>query len=58
MTGIPGNIVFDEEERLKNDCVLVAGGGPVGLVLATVLASYGISSVIFERNETTTRYEY
>lgn len=35
--------------------VVIAGGGPVGLLLATVLAYYGVKSVLFERNETTTR---
>ena len=42
-------------EYLKDDCVLIAGGGPVGLVLATVLSYYGIRSVILERNATTTK---
>lgn len=44
------------EECLGDDCVLIAGGGPVGLVLATILASYGVKSVLLERNETTTKY--
>ncbi|KAH7110715.1 FAD-binding domain-containing protein [Dactylonectria macrodidyma] len=35
--------------------VLIAGGGPVGLLAATVLAHYGVRSVILERNESTTR---
>lgn len=47
----------DMEERLNKGTVLIAGGGPVGLVLATTLASYGVRSVVLERNETTTRYE-
>jgi hypothetical protein len=42
-------------EHLEDGCVLIAGGGPVGLVLATVLSYYGIKSVILERNATTTR---
>ncbi|KAH8812864.1 FAD-binding domain-containing protein [Xylogone sp. PMI_703] len=46
----------DTVERLDKDCVLIAGGGPVGLFLATVLAHYGVKSVILERNETTTRW--
>lgn len=42
-------------ECLDNETVAIAGGGPVGLILATTLAKYGIKSVIFERNETTTK---
>jgi FAD-dependent monooxygenase len=44
-----------DEERLGDDCVLIVGGGPVGLVLATTLAFYGVKSVVLERNETTTK---
>jgi 2-polyprenyl-6-methoxyphenol hydroxylase-like FAD-dependent oxidoreductase len=36
--------------------VLIAGGGPVGLMLATVLGSYGIKTMLVERNLTTTRH--
>jgi len=36
--------------------VLIAGGGPVGLMLANVLGSYGVSCVVVERNPTTTRH--
>ena len=36
--------------------MLIAGGGPVGMTLAHVLAHYGIRSVLAERNETTTRH--
>ena len=42
-------------EHLEDDRVLIAGGGPVGLVLATTLSSYGIKSLIVERNATTTK---
>jgi FAD-dependent monooxygenase len=42
-------------ETLSHDTILIAGGGPVGLLVATVLAHYGVKSVILERNETTTR---
>jgi ribulose 1,5-bisphosphate synthetase/thiazole synthase len=42
-------------ERLDQDTVVIAGGGPVGLILATVLAKYGVKSVILERNESTTK---
>src|ERR1700736_659403 len=36
--------------------VLVAGGGPTGLVLASVLSGYGINCVLVERNTHTTRF--
>ena len=36
--------------------VLIAGGGPVGMTLAHVLAHYGVRSILIERNETTTRH--
>jgi 2-polyprenyl-6-methoxyphenol hydroxylase-like FAD-dependent oxidoreductase len=36
--------------------VLIAGGGPVGMTLALVLAQYGVRSILVERNETTTRH--
>lgn len=36
--------------------VLIAGGGPVGLTLARVLALRGVRSVLAERNESTTRH--
>jgi FAD-dependent monooxygenase len=45
----------DAEESLESDTVLIVGGGPVGLVLATTLAHYGVKSVVLERNKTTTR---
>jgi FAD-dependent monooxygenase len=48
-----GNL--SETEILPENCVLVIGGGPVGLCLAMTLAYYGVKSVILERNETTTR---
>jgi FAD-dependent monooxygenase len=43
------------EEALPHGSVLIMGGGPVGLILATILAYYGVKSVILERNETTTK---
>lgn len=36
--------------------VLIAGGGPVGMTLAAVLAHFGIRSILVERNDTTTRH--
>jgi len=45
-----------EEENLPNGTVLIAGGGPVGLLVATVLATYGVKSVLLERNKTTTKW--
>ncbi len=36
--------------------VLIAGGGPVGMTLAHVLAHYGVRSILIERNATTTRH--
>jgi 2-polyprenyl-6-methoxyphenol hydroxylase-like FAD-dependent oxidoreductase len=36
--------------------VLIAGGGPTGLVLAAALAQHGITSVLAERNTRTTRF--
>lgn len=43
-------------EKLAPGTVLIIGGGPVGLVLATTLAHHGVRSVILERNYTTTRW--
>lgn len=36
--------------------VLIAGGGPVGMTLAAVLAHFGVRSILVERNEATTRH--
>lgn len=36
--------------------VIIAGGGPVGMTLAYVLAEYGVHSVLFERNPSTTSH--
>ena len=44
------------EERLDPGVVLIAGGGPVGLLLATVLAHYDVRSVLLERNFETTKW--
>ena len=45
-----------EEVVLPNGTVVIAGGGPVGLILASVLSHYGVKSVLFERNKTTTHW--
>ena len=45
-----------EEVVLAKDTVLIAGGGPVGLILARVLSHYGVKSILFERNQTTTSW--
>jgi 2-polyprenyl-6-methoxyphenol hydroxylase-like FAD-dependent oxidoreductase len=44
------------EETMKSVPVLIAGGGPVGMTLAKVLAHFGIRSMLVERNATTTRH--
>ncbi|EXJ79925.1 hypothetical protein A1O3_08210 [Capronia epimyces CBS 606.96] len=46
----------DEHVFLPRGTVLIAGGGPVGLILARVLSYYGVRSVLFERNKTTTSW--
>jgi len=43
-------------QTLPSGTVLVAGGGPVGLLLARVLSFYGTRSILFERNKTTTSW--
>lgn len=43
-------------EVLSSDTVLIAGGGPVGLLTATVLSRYGVKSVLVERNKSTTQW--
>ncbi|UPL03207.1 hypothetical protein LCI18_014141 [Fusarium solani-melongenae] len=43
-------------ETLPKDTVLIAGGGPVGLLVARILSFYGTKSILFERNKTTTRW--
>ncbi|CZR52473.1 related to phenol 2-monooxygenase [Phialocephala subalpina] len=46
----------DQNEILSDDTVLIVGGGPVGLLLATVLAFHGVKSLLLERNKTTTKW--
>lgn len=45
----------DSIEHLSEETVLIAGGGPVGLITATALANYGLKSIILERNDSTTK---
>ncbi|TVY34893.1 FAD-dependent monooxygenase [Lachnellula occidentalis] len=49
-------VVVEKTETLSSDTVLIVGGGPVGLLLATVLAFYGVKTVLLERNQTTTKW--
>ena len=41
---------------MKHVPVIVAGAGPVGMTLACDLARRGISTLLVERNATTTRH--
>ncbi|KAJ4163175.1 hypothetical protein LMH87_004919 [Akanthomyces muscarius] len=43
-------------EQLSESHVLILGAGPVGLVLALVLARHGIPSVLLEKNTSITRF--
>jgi FAD-dependent monooxygenase len=45
-----------QHEVLAPGTILIAGGGPVGLLLAAVLSHFGTKSVICERNKTTTKW--
>jgi 2-polyprenyl-6-methoxyphenol hydroxylase-like FAD-dependent oxidoreductase len=46
----------DYTDFLPSGSVLIAGGGPVGMLLAKVLSQYGVKSVLFERNKSTTKW--
>jgi 2-polyprenyl-6-methoxyphenol hydroxylase-like FAD-dependent oxidoreductase len=48
--------VKKEPTSMQTTQVLIVGGGPVGLTLARVLASFGVRSMLAERNETTTTH--
>jgi len=56
VNGTQANGTVHKEETLPKGTVLIAGGGPVGLLLARVLSHYGVKSVLFERNKSTTRW--
>lgn len=43
-------------EILPKGTILISGGGPVGLVLALVLAHHGQRSVLIEQNLEATKY--
>ncbi|KAJ0306611.1 hypothetical protein COL516b_004404 [Colletotrichum fioriniae] len=43
-------------ELLPRGVIVIAGGGPIGLLLARVLSFYGVKSKLFERNKTTTKW--
>lgn len=51
-----GDISTPVIEELPPGTVLIAGGGPVGLLLSAVLSRYRIKSVLFERNKSTTKW--
>jgi FAD-dependent monooxygenase len=44
-----------EPHKVPDDTVLVIGGGPVGLMVASVLAYFGVRSIVLERNAEPTR---
>lgn len=54
--GTNGGVNENHFEALPDDCVFIAGGGPVGMTTATVLAFYGVRSIVLERNKSTTKY--
>ena len=41
---------------MPDTSVIIAGGGPVGLMLALELEHQGVDAILLERNETTTRH--
>lgn len=45
-----------EEEHVRTGTVVIAGAGPIGLLLATVLSHYGVRSILLERNLSTTQW--
>ena len=44
------------DQPLTQTPILIAGAGPVGLTLAIVLAQFGVSCMVVERNSDTTRH--
>jgi 2-polyprenyl-6-methoxyphenol hydroxylase-like FAD-dependent oxidoreductase len=55
MASINGN-GSSETKVLARGTVLIAGAGPVGMILAQVLSHFGVRSAIFERNKSTTKW--
>ena len=45
-----------KDEHARPGTVVIAGAGPIGLLLATVLSHYGIRSLLLERNLSTTQW--
>ena len=45
----------EDIRMIADDAVLIVGAGPVGLMTASVLAHYGVKSVILERNQDPTK---
>jgi len=43
-------------DKVRHHPVVIAGGGPVGMTLAIVLAHFGIRCLLAERNPTTTQH--
>lgn len=48
--------IHESVQVVPGGTVVIAGGGPVGLILAQVLSFNGVKSVLFERNKTTTSW--
>lgn len=44
------------EHSFPDDVIVIVGGGPVGLILARILSTHGVKSVLFERNASTTTW--
>ncbi|EXL69778.1 hypothetical protein FOPG_14307 [Fusarium oxysporum f. sp. conglutinans race 2 54008] len=52
---VPFNTV-EHSKVVPQGTVLIAGGGPVGLLLAKVLSFYDVKSILFDRNKSTTKW--
>lgn len=50
------DLAAEDAQAVAPGTVLIAGAGPVGLILAQVLSHYGVKSAIFERNHFTTKW--
>ena len=47
---------FLHKSDMTDTSVIIAGGGPVGLMLALELDYHGVDAILLERNESTTRH--